>query len=363
MARVPADLVAAVQKDFAALGRNSVVGDVHKFLSAFVGAAPYIKVDTRPLAERDDAFKNAALSPHLARKLASLVSWLFVNRPVGCPVRAGIPKVVSALRDVLQRANNTWILEQRYWGSDKPSKRRQRHAAMAELVGGRPVKPTKRKGAWLDGRDDGVLILAPCAPDANSDDAQVFGAFYTAKLDATSDPRIDDYAHAISEWTHFDVLPTARSILSDGFAGLGTRVAKTKVATGAFEANPTASAPDLVAHVANELAVSAAAAALYLQTIALPDPTKANVLEWNGWLAKQYDAAASELVTAKLVVTSNLAGAGRTIFAPGGVVKKTKLNRPIEKSKLAFTPHGRFIKHLTAEPCHTLFERAYERRA
>jgi hypothetical protein len=95
-----------------------------------------------------------------------------------------------------------------------------------------------------------------------------------------------------------------------------------------------------------------------LQTIALPEPTKANVQLWNGWTAAQYDAASAELVKKKLVVEAKVDGAGRKIFSRGPVVKKTKLNLPIEGAKHAFTTHGRFVKHLITEPCHTLFESA-----
>lgn len=358
MASIPPSVVSAVQKDFAALGKNSVVGDVDKFLAAFVGAAPYLKVDPRPLEKRSNPFDKSALSQPVAWKVASLVSWLFVHRPVGCPVRAGIPEVVTALRKVLGNRKNTWVLEQKDWEEEKPTKRRQRHEAMVALVGGRAVKSTKAKGEWLDGRDDGVLILAPCAPDANSDAASVFGAFYTAKLDAKTAPRIDAFARAISEWKDFDVLPTALHIRSDGFAALGARAARTPVAKDSYEANPAASAPELVATVANDRSISSDASTLYLQTIALPDPTKANIQRWNAWTADVYDAAAAELVKAKLVAEAKVDGAGRKIFARGPIVKKTKLNLPIEQSKLAFTTHGRYVKHLITEPCHTVFERA-----
>ena len=63
MPKVPPDLVAFVQKDFASLGKNSVVGDVDKYLAAFVGAAPYIKVDGRPLAKRSNPFEKSVLTP------------------------------------------------------------------------------------------------------------------------------------------------------------------------------------------------------------------------------------------------------------------------------------------------------------
>ncbi|MBA3499439.1 MAG: hypothetical protein H0T65_03645, partial [Deltaproteobacteria bacterium] len=150
------------------------------------------------------------------------------------------------------------------------------------------------------------------------------------------------------------VPPSITSAVQNGFAALGERVAKSPVAKDAYEANPNVSAPALVAKVAKDRSVSPDPATLYLQVIALPEPTKANVQRWNGWTAEQYDAAAAELVRQELVVEAKVDGAGRKIFARGAVVKKTKLNLPIEESKLAFTTHGRFVKHLITEPCHTL---------
>jgi hypothetical protein len=361
MAQAPKELVLAVGKAFAALGKNSVVGDVDKYVAAFVGAAPYIQVDTRPLDQRSNPFVSKVLTPYLAWKVASLVPWLFVRLPVGDRVRAGIPKVVDALRRVLLDKRNVWVLDGKYFDEESPSKRRARHVAMASFVGGAPITPSKKKGTWLDGRDDGTLILAPCAPEATTEDATVYGAIYTAKLDDRSRLRMKEYALGLSGWDEaaLDVIPTAERLLSNGFAALGARVAKTPVAVGSYEANPAASAPELIAKVVAAHRVSSDAAALYLQTIALPEPTTADVLRWNGWDAKRHAAAATELVRAKLVVQRKVDGAGRNHFAPGDIVKKTKLNRPLERSKLAFVQHGRSIKHLIAEPCHMLFERAY----
>ncbi len=359
MAKLSPDLVREVQKDFAALGRNSVVGDVDKFLTAFVAAAPYISVDKRPLDKRSNPFEKRVLTPYVAWKVASLVSWLFVNRPVGDVVRAGIPKVVTGLRKVIADKSNVWVLESKYYDEEKAPKRVKRHEAMTKLVGGKVVKPAKAKGAWVDGRDDGTLILAPSAPTGDGESASVYGGFYTAKLDAASLARIVAFARAISDWPESEIIPTARHIISDGFAALGARVAKTPLSDGAWEANPLASTPALVDTVASALGVSKEAAALYLQTLALPEPTKANVLTWTAWTSQQYDAAADELAKTKRVVVAKVDGAGRKIFAPGGVVKKTKLNLPIENSKLPFTTHGRYIKHLVTEPCHALFERVW----
>lgn len=364
MAKVPPDLVAAAQKDFKSLGKNSVVGDVDKYLAAFTGSAPpYLAVDTRPLAARSNPFFAKALTPYVAWKVASLVSWLFVKLPVGDPLRAGIPKIVTGLRKILDDKRNLWELESRYFEDDKPAQRAKRHADLTALVGGKPVEAPK-EGAWTQGRDDGTLWLGPAALASTSRDATVHGAFYTAKLDGSTVDRIRAFAHAASAWEKSEVIPTAEHIRSDGFAALGARVAKTDVPAGSWEANPLVSAKALVAKVAAGSDVSQDAAALLLQTLALPEPTKANVLLWNQWGSPQYDSAAAELVKRKLVVQASVPGAGRKIFGLGTIVKKTKLNLPIEASKTSgnLVTHGRYVKHLVTEPCHSLFERAWAQR-
>lgn len=354
MPKIPSDLVARVQKQFAALGKNSVVGDVDQYLAAFTGAASYITVDSRPLDKRSNPFEKKFLTPEVAWKVASLVSWLFVELPVGDPVRAGIPEVVTALQKVLADKRNVWVLESKYYDEERPQKRAQRHAALTELVGGKVVKG--KKPSWVEGRDDGTLILAPASLEAANEDAMVFGALYTAKFsDATRD-RVTAFALAASDGSS-EVIPLLEHIRSAGFTALGARVAKTTVPVGGYEANPLASAPALVAKVAAASKISSDAAVLYLQTRTLPHPSKARVLVWNAWTTETYEAAAAALLKAKLVVTAKVDGAGRKIFAPGPIVKKTKLNAPIEQSKLAFITHGRFIKHLITEPCHLLFER------
>jgi hypothetical protein len=364
-ATVSPDLTEAVRHDFAGLGTNSVSGDVDHYLSAFADPTYAVTLDARPLAERDSDLDALGLHPEMAWKLASLASWLFVARPVGCPVRSGIPRIVTAMRAVLADPRSAWALESRYYDEDKLPVRVKRHAAMVEHVGGTPVpRPANSKGTdedWTAGRDNGTLLLAPFSRFDGSS-TTVLGGFWTAKLAPDTVQHIQDYMRAVSLWkTDSTTIMTAMRIRSDGFGELGARVANTDVPDGGFEANPLASAPVLVGQVAKARSLSSPAAALYLQTLALPEPTKANVVAWNAWDAKQYDAASAELVKAKLLVEAKVAGAGRKAFVPGGCVKATKVNLPIETWKLPFYATGRLIKHVIGEPCHLLFARAWRR--
>jgi hypothetical protein len=295
---------------------------------------------------------------------------LFVNRPVGCAVRAGIPRVVDAMRAILNDPNTTWVLERRYYDEDKPPVRLKMHAAAVAFVGGKPVP--RRPGSlgedadYVDGRDDGTLILEPLGVKHHSADATVYGAFYTAKLTPETQERIRKLALTTSSFKESATVLAASRIRSDGFAALGARVAKTDVSDGAFEADPQRSAAKLVGTVVSARKISSSAAALYLQTLALAEPTKTNILRWNGWTAKDYDAAAKELVGKKLLVEASLPKAGRKHFLPGVVSKATTgrkaiLNLPFEEWKRPFYPAESHFKHVIGEPCHTLFARAWHR--
>src|SRR5262249_61026181 len=134
--------------------------------------------------------------------------------------------------------------------------------------------------------------------------------------------------------------------LTAGFAALGERVADTEVEDGKFEADPRQSAPKLVAKVAKATDLSTDAAALYLQLLALAEPTERNVQAWNGWTAKQYKPIAAELAKKKLVIEGKRERAGRGIFLKGGYSKGDRSDLPMEDWKLPF--YGELERHVPA---------------
>ncbi|TWT63842.1 hypothetical protein Pan54_46010 [Rubinisphaera italica] len=81
--------------------------------------------------------------------------------------------------------------------------------------------------------------------------------------------------------------------------------------------NPLLTAPKTVAGIQKKLKLSEDAAVLYAQVLALPDPTTANVRQWNDWTAARYKKAAGELVEKELVLDAKRSRAGRSIFLPG----------------------------------------------
>ncbi len=157
---------------------------------------------------------------------------------------------------------------------------------------------------------------------------------------------------------------------SPGYQALVERLGSTPVAAGQWEVNPLQSAPEQVAKVGAARSLGEDAAVLYLQLLALPDPTTANVKAWNGWTPARYKKAVAELAAAGLVLEAKRARAGRKHFLPGGWEALKSPHLPLETWKLplyrlARDAGGKVRPTLGAivplEPVHQLFERAWKR--
>jgi hypothetical protein len=98
--------------------------------------------------------------------------------------------------------------------------------------------------------------------------------------------------------------------------------------------DPSRSAPELVAAVASARGLGADAATLYLQLLALPDPTDRNVARWTGWKPARLAAARKELAATDLVVEAKRSRAGRSLFLPGGWLALRSPHLPVERWKI-----------------------------
>ena len=97
--------------------------------------------------------------------------------------------------------------------------------------------------------------------------------------------------------------------------------------------DPLAVVPELVGEVASTLKVSENAARYYLQLLAWPDPTDANVRRWNEWKKADITKAGTELVNAGVVVEAKRSRAKRKYFLPGGWLEGYPPHLPIETWK------------------------------
>ncbi len=358
-AKVPQELIAAAKKDLD-------VRDLGKMLPAFAGAADdvwFLKPDRRKLDELN-GWGHEGLNNNIADDVVTLLAWLFLARPVGCSIRAGIPDVVDKITEIVNDDKLLWPYDS-FWFNKEDKKELAKRDNVLEAVGGKAIELGKDDdGDACDGaRDDGTCIAAAYGN-------RVYAAFRPAKLDKAR-KKIEQVAKVMSASQDPDdlepgsidpnmkIVGMVELMRSGAFRAFAERVKETPVSEGSYEANPLASVPKLVDKVAKELGVSKEAAALYLQTLALPEPTQQRVCVWNGWKPKQYKDAGAELVKKKHLIEGKRERAGRTWFIKGGYSKGDRKNLPMEEWKQPF--YTALDRHLPVEPAHLLFARAWKR--
>ncbi|MFF7982498.1 hypothetical protein ACFZDK_25770 [Streptomyces sp. NPDC007901] len=149
---------------------------------------------------------------------------------------------------------------------------------------------------------------------------------------------------------------TLRTILGDDLA----RALAAEGPAGPAQ-DPTVSVPALVAEVAEAKGLGTDAAALYLQLLALPDPTDRNCARWTGWKPARTKKARAELAATDLVVEAKRPRAGRTLFLPCGWRDLKAPALPVETWKEALYPVSDGDRTLPLVPVPELFARAWER--
>jgi hypothetical protein len=353
-AKVPQELIVALKKDL------ELHNELSTLLQLFTGEpnAKLVQADLRPLHELDRyGTRDEGLNYAGAQTVATLVAWMFLARPVGDPIRANLVDVVAALKKVVDDPRVIWMLAEDYFGDD-PADKKKLDGIFAH-VGGKPVDlPNAGEDDKLTrSSDNGAVIVAQYTN-------RLYAGFRPTKVEAAR-KQIETLEQAmLSEGETFLPLQNPAAIAamlrSDGFAAFAERVEDTPVPEGGYEANPAASVPKLVAKVVKATDLSTEGATLYLQMLALAEPTERNIQLYNGWTPKQYKAAAAELAKAKLVVEGKRERAGRSIFLKGGYSKGTKKALPTEDWRQPF--YGVLDREsLPTEPIHLVFARAWKR--
>ncbi|MEU3255699.1 hypothetical protein [Streptomyces sp. NPDC006997] len=155
-------------------------------------------------------------------------------------------------------------------------------------------------------------------------------------------------------------LRALRTILDDDLARAVAAGTAPDGLTG-YAQDPTRSAPDLVAEVAETHGLGEDAATLYLQLLALPDPTDRNCVRWTGWKPARMRKARAELAATSLVVEAKRSRAGRTLFLPCGWLELAAPARPVEVWKRGLFPESDHVRAAPLTPVPELFTRAWER--
>ncbi|NYV78507.1 hypothetical protein HW445_29895, partial [Streptomyces sp. UH6] len=125
--------------------------------------------------------------------------------------------------------------------------------------------------------------------------------------------------------------------------------------------DPLLSVTHLVAEVAAEYGLGQDAAALYLQLLALPDPTDRDCARWTGWSPARLKRARAELAATPLVVEAKRSRAGRSLFLPGGWRPSKSPALPVEEWKAGLYPLSDHRRTVPRVPVAELFTRAWAR--
>lgn len=352
----PQELIVALKKD---LDLREAVALLSKLFTGAVDAK-LVQPDLRPLHELASCRTNDnGLDLDGAHTIATLVAWLFLARPVGDPIRANLVDVVAALRKVVDDPRVIWSFAEDYFGDD-PADKKKLEGVFAHVAGKSVSMPNAgddQDDKLTRASDNGAVIVAHYGN-------RLYAGFRPTKVEGAR-KQIETLNQALlDEGVTVNPLQTPAAIAvmlrSAGFAAFAERVKDTPVPEGGYEANPALSVPKLVAKVAKATGLSAEGATLYLQMLALAEPTEKAIQLFNGWTSKQYKAAAAELANKKLVVEGKRERAGRSIFLKGGYSKGTKKELPTEDWRQPFygvLEHG----SLPAEPIHLVFGRAWKR--
>jgi hypothetical protein len=166
-------------------------------------------------------------------------------------------------------------------------------------------------------------------------------------------------------------MASLHAVRSAGFAAIAARISGADLPDGAYEADPRASVPELVAAVRTHLGLEEDPATLYLQLLTLLEPTDRNIKLWNGWTPARHKKAVAVLAERGLVLAAKRARAGRGVFLPGGWAEANSPDLPLETWKLrlydlSMPSIGRYAngplrRFLPLQPLTELFAAAWQR--
>ncbi|CAL9357566.1 hypothetical protein SUDANB15_00587 [Streptomyces sp. enrichment culture] len=278
---------------------------------------------------------------HAVTALAGLAYSL----PYGHPLRAALPEGLAALRRRVADPGLLLDLDLGWTEKGTSTAAELRKAYGLPATGGADAHGLTHVGEALVlrpwyGDQEAVLVRAGALTRA---DDPVFGL-----VEGLVGPGRGEGVRAL------------RTILDDGLARALAAGTDPEGPTG-YAQDPTLGVPDLVAEVAGTHGLGEDAAALYLQLLALPDPTDRNRARWTGWKPARAKKARAELAATGLVVEAKRSRAGRTLFLPCGWLDLRSPALPVEIWKQGLYPirgHSRAVPLL---PVPELFTRAWDR--
>ncbi|WP_157767618.1 hypothetical protein [Actinosynnema pretiosum] len=279
---------------------------------------------------------------HLTVSLEAL-TWLAYRLPAASPLRSRLPVALELVR--ARNASRDLAIQLGTWRETVAVEK------MLGITADRTIGAITNHGGWLDvvttSEEYCTLIAWPAR--VRPQDRAVFQALAEQSYSS-------------------DVIACGDLLATDGLTALCAAVAPEGTDPEVFFQDPAFSVPHLVEQAAERFGLSADAAVLYLQLLALPDPTDANTARWTGWKPARLKKARAELAETDLVLSAKRARAGRSLFLPGGWSDLKKPHLPVETWKAAmfdvafgYEPAKRGGAIVPVEPVAALFERAWRR--
>ncbi|MEU1193587.1 hypothetical protein [Streptomyces sp. NPDC005859] len=313
------------------------------------GLTPWISRTTvqRPDKDGNLVAEDPSALPgrhHLTGAVAALAGLAYAL-PYGHPLRALLPESLAALRRRLVDPDLLLDLDVAWTEKGSATAVELRKAYGLPATGGADAHGLTRVGGALVLRpwygDQETVLVRPGA--LGSPDDPVFGLV----------EGLVGLGRSEGMWALRTVLgdELARALAAGGDPGEPAGHAQ----------DPTFSVPDLVADVAAQHGLGEDAAALYLQLLALPDPTDRNCARWTGWKPARTKKARAELAASDLVVEARRPRAGRTLFLPCGWLDLRSPALPVEIWKEGLYPVRAYSRVVPLMPVPELFTRAWDR--
>ncbi|MGQ4335410.1 hypothetical protein ACN6LE_005882, partial [Streptomyces hayashii] len=281
---------------------------------------------------------------HLTRAVAALAG-LAYSLPYAHPLRALLPESLAALRRRVADPGLLIDLDVAWTDKGTSTAVELRKAYGLGAAGGADAHGLTAAGEALALRpwygEQETVLVRPGALDGPDD--PVFGL-----VEGLVGPGRGQGMHAL------------RTLLGEDLADAVAAGSDPQGPSGQAQ-DPTFSVPELVAEVAAQLGLGADAAALYLQLLALPDPTDRNCARWTGWRPARTKKARAELAAGDLVVEAKRARAGRTLFLPCGWLDLKSPALPVEIWKEGLYPVRAHVRAVPLVPVPELFARAWGR--
>jgi hypothetical protein len=297
------------------------------------------------------------------------------TRPVGDPVRAGIPLCREL---VLDRLADPQLLIAVGARNVLGEPGRSLWQVLGAGLGAREYRDPDARWTRRDGgtrsvgsRDCGGLVVIASPAETLDHGAVIHKVHVFLRPALALRPRQRDLLDRMAATTTAAI----DRLRGAGYGAIADRVRDSPVPPGGYEANPMLSVPGLVGEVADRLRLPPDAAALYLQLLVLAAPTSGRLTTINEWTPARGRSAAGRLVAAGLARSERRPGTSRRLFLPGGWVPGGRVaggwpdDPPIEAWKLPLyegrLSGGRYVGPLgrltPLRPVHELYRFAWRR--